>query len=72
MWDRRALHQENPVEVGALAGHTDGITYIDSKVRHIAHLLVDSKIQFNLMNFLGYLTQKIIHYIGVNCIKSDM
>ena len=32
VWDRRTLHREDPVEVGALAGHTDGITHIDSKV----------------------------------------
>ena len=72
MWDRRTLHQDNPVEVGALAGHTDGITYIDSKVRHTIHPLVDSKIQLDHINLLGYLTQKIIRYFGVNCIKSNV
>uniref|UniRef100_A0A0B6YVT7 Uncharacterized protein n=1 Tax=Arion vulgaris TaxID=1028688 RepID=A0A0B6YVT7_9EUPU len=31
VWDRRALREERPVPVGILAGHGDGITYIDSK-----------------------------------------
>ncbi|XP_064598858.1 DDB1- and CUL4-associated factor 11-like isoform X2 [Liolophura sinensis] len=31
VWDRRTLSEEQPVPVGILAGHSDGITYIDSK-----------------------------------------
>ncbi|EDV21663.1 uncharacterized protein TRIADDRAFT_59895 [Trichoplax adhaerens] len=31
VWDRRTLSESNPVPVGAFGGHTDGITYIDSK-----------------------------------------
>ncbi|CAL1531011.1 unnamed protein product [Lymnaea stagnalis] len=31
VWDRRTLREERPVPVGILAGHCDGITYIDSK-----------------------------------------
>ncbi|OWF53520.1 DDB1- and CUL4-associated factor 11 [Mizuhopecten yessoensis] len=31
VWDRRTLREENPIPVGVLAGHSDGITYIDSK-----------------------------------------
>lgn len=31
VWDRRTLRDENPIPVGTLAGHADGITYIDSK-----------------------------------------
>ena len=32
VWDRRMLSEENPNPVGVLAGHVDGITFIDSKV----------------------------------------
>ena len=32
MWDRRTLSENNPVPVGVMAGHVDGITFIDSKV----------------------------------------
>ncbi|XP_012938575.1 DDB1- and CUL4-associated factor 11 isoform X2 [Aplysia californica] len=31
VWDRRTLREERPIPVGVLAGHSDGITYIDSK-----------------------------------------
>ena len=31
IWDRRALRETDPVPVGLLAGHIDGITYIDPK-----------------------------------------
>lgn len=31
VWDRRTLREEDPHPVGTLAGHTDGITFIDSK-----------------------------------------
>jgi len=31
VWDRRTLSEENPHPVGVLAGHMDGITFIDSK-----------------------------------------
>ena len=31
IWDRRALRETDPVPVGVLAGHIDGITYIDPK-----------------------------------------
>lgn len=31
VWDRRTLKEEHPVPVGTLAGHYDGITYIDPK-----------------------------------------
>ncbi|UYV81187.1 hypothetical protein LAZ67_20000261 [Cordylochernes scorpioides] len=31
VWDRRVLSEENPKPVGLLAGHLDGITYVDSK-----------------------------------------
>ncbi|CAG5115960.1 unnamed protein product, partial [Candidula unifasciata] len=31
VWDRRTLREERPLPVGTLAGHSDGITYIDSK-----------------------------------------
>ena len=33
MWDRRTLREDHPKPVGNLAGHHDGITFIDSKVR---------------------------------------
>ncbi len=33
MWDRRILSEASPRPVGVLAGHKDGITYIDPKVR---------------------------------------
>lgn len=31
IWDRRSLRESNPVPVGVLAGHVDGITYIDPR-----------------------------------------
>ncbi|XP_059138645.1 DDB1- and CUL4-associated factor 11-like isoform X2 [Physella acuta] len=31
VWDRRTLREERPVPVGIMAGHCDGITYIDTK-----------------------------------------
>lgn len=31
VWDRRTLNEASPKPVGVLAGHMDGITYIDSK-----------------------------------------
>ncbi|XP_039603428.1 DDB1- and CUL4-associated factor 11 isoform X1 [Polypterus senegalus] len=31
VWDRRTLREDNPQPVGHLAGHRDGITFIDSK-----------------------------------------
>lgn len=31
VWDRRTLREEHPVPVGTLAGHYDGVTYIDPK-----------------------------------------
>ena len=32
VWDRRSLKESKPQPVGMLAGHKDGITYIDPKV----------------------------------------
>ena len=32
VWDRRTMREDDPKPVGALAGHQDGITFIDSKV----------------------------------------
>ncbi|XP_067004038.1 DDB1- and CUL4-associated factor 11 isoform X1 [Anabrus simplex] len=31
VWDRRTLSEHNPKPVGVLAGHMDGVTYIDSR-----------------------------------------
>ena len=31
VWDRRALRESDPRPVGVLAGHVDGITYIDPR-----------------------------------------
>ncbi|XP_023239273.1 DDB1- and CUL4-associated factor 11-like [Centruroides sculpturatus] len=31
VWDRRTLNESHPKPVGILAGHLDGITYVDSK-----------------------------------------
>jgi hypothetical protein len=31
IWDRRSLRESNPQPVGVLAGHTDGITYLDTR-----------------------------------------
>lgn len=31
VWDRRTLREQNPKPVGTMAGHSDGITFIDSK-----------------------------------------
>lgn len=44
VWDRRTLKEEHPVPVGTLAGHSDGITYIDSK-GDARYLLSNSKDQ---------------------------
>lgn len=44
VWDRRTLDESCPVAVGVLAGHTDGITYIDSK-GDARYLLSNSKDQ---------------------------
>ena len=44
VWDRRTLRDENPIPVGTLAGHADGITYIDSK-GDARYLLSNSKDQ---------------------------
>lgn len=44
MWDRRTLNESNPRPVGVLAGHMDGITYIDSK-GDSRYLLSNSKDQ---------------------------
>ena len=35
VWDRRVLSEEHPAPVGTLAGHKDGIVFIDSKVSHL-------------------------------------
>lgn len=44
VWDRRALNERNPKPVGVLAGHMDGITYIDSR-GDARHLISNSKDQ---------------------------
>uniref|UniRef100_UPI00358E541F DDB1- and CUL4-associated factor 11 n=1 Tax=Myxine glutinosa TaxID=7769 RepID=UPI00358E541F len=31
VWDRRSLREQNPQPVGVLAGHRDGVTFIDTK-----------------------------------------
>lgn len=38
VWDRRTMREDDPKPVGALAGHQDGITFIDSKVSRDAAL----------------------------------
>ncbi|XP_060567782.1 DDB1- and CUL4-associated factor 11-like isoform X2 [Ruditapes philippinarum] len=44
VWDRRTLKEDHPVPVGVLAGHYDGITYIDPK-GDARYLLSNSKDQ---------------------------
>uniref|UniRef100_A0A6M2DRD1 Putative wd40 domain protein n=1 Tax=Xenopsylla cheopis TaxID=163159 RepID=A0A6M2DRD1_XENCH len=44
VWDRRCLNEENPEPVGILAGHKDGITFIDSR-NDGRHLISNSKDQ---------------------------
>jgi len=44
VWDRRALREEDPQPVGVLAGHSDGITYIDPRGDG-RHLISNSKDQ---------------------------
>ncbi|XP_071091966.1 DDB1- and CUL4-associated factor 11-like [Haliotis cracherodii] len=44
VWDRRTLREEDPLPVGVMAGHHDGITYIDSK-KDARFLLSNSKDQ---------------------------
>ena len=38
VWDRRTMREDDPKPAGALAGHQDGITFIDSKVGQEAGL----------------------------------
>ncbi|XP_070537289.1 DDB1- and CUL4-associated factor 11-like [Ptychodera flava] len=56
VWDRRTLQEANPQPVGMFAGHTDGITYIDSK-GDSRHLISNSKDQtiklWDLRKFSG-------------------
>lgn len=33
IWDRRALNESHPKPVGVFAGHTNGITFVHSRVR---------------------------------------
>lgn len=44
VWDRRTLNEASPKPVGVLAGHMDGITYIDSK-GDSRYLITNSKDQ---------------------------
>lgn len=44
MWDRRTLNDGRPKPVGVLAGHMDGVTYIDSRGDG-RHLISNSKDQ---------------------------
>lgn len=44
VWDRRTLNESSPKPVGVLAGHMDGITYIDSRGDG-RHLISNSKDQ---------------------------
>ncbi|KAL1132657.1 hypothetical protein AAG570_010609 [Ranatra chinensis] len=44
VWDRRTLNEASPKPVGVLAGHMDGITYIDSR-GDARYLLSNSKDQ---------------------------
>ncbi len=44
IWDRRALHENDPVPVGIFAGHVDGITYIDPRGDG-RHVITNSKDQ---------------------------
>ncbi|ERL90715.1 DDB1- and CUL4-associated factor 11 [Dendroctonus ponderosae] len=44
VWDRRTLRERNVKPVGVLAGHMDGITYIDSR-GDARHLISNSKDQ---------------------------
>ncbi|XP_020822785.1 DDB1- and CUL4-associated factor 11 isoform X1 [Phascolarctos cinereus] len=44
VWDRRTMREDDPKPVGALAGHRDGITFIDSK-GDARYLITNSKDQ---------------------------
>ncbi|KAK3086710.1 hypothetical protein FSP39_022349 [Pinctada imbricata] len=44
VWDRRTLREDDPEPCGVMAGHTDGITYIDSK-GDARYLITNSKDQ---------------------------
>ena len=44
IWDRRSLRESDPVPVGILAGHVDGVTYIDPRGDG-RHLITNSKDQ---------------------------
>jgi len=44
VWDRRSLHEDDPRPVGVLAGHNDGVTYIDPRGDG-RHLISNSKDQ---------------------------
>ena len=47
MWDRRTLNESNPKPVGVLAGHMDGVTYIDPRGdgRHLISNCKDQSIK---------------------------
>lgn len=44
VWDRRTLSEQNPKPVGILAGHSNGITFVDSK-NDARYLITNSKDQ---------------------------
>uniref|UniRef100_A0A0A9XLV9 DDB1-and CUL4-associated factor 11 n=1 Tax=Lygus hesperus TaxID=30085 RepID=A0A0A9XLV9_LYGHE len=44
VWDRRSLNEQSPKPVGILAGHLDGVVYIDSR-EDSRHLISNSKDQ---------------------------
>lgn len=62
VWDRRTLREDHPVPVGVLAGHYDGITYIDPK-GDARYLLSNSKDQsIKLWDIRMFSSEKAIAY----------
>ncbi|XP_053117960.1 DDB1- and CUL4-associated factor 11 isoform X2 [Hemicordylus capensis] len=57
VWDRRTMREDNPRPVGILAGHRDGITFIDSK-GDARYLISNSKDQtiklWDMRKFSGH------------------
>lgn len=78
VWDRRALNEKKPKPVGLLAGHIDGITYIDPKGdgRHLISNCKDQTIKLwdmrvfspSIGKFDIHVVAKMVVFIGKLCL----
>ncbi|XP_058057969.1 DDB1- and CUL4-associated factor 11 isoform X1 [Anopheles bellator] len=65
LWDRRCMNESNPEAVGKLVGHSDGITFIDSRNdgRYIISNSKDQSIKlWDLRHMSPATTRRNIHY----------